>query len=59
MVKYLNHSLAVHPLFHKACYVRYSHLLAHKIFSAVSSDLSGYEKHDNNDQYSQHRKSRA
>ena len=53
MVKYLDNSLSVHALFHKAGYICQRHLLADKILSTVPTDLSGNKSHNKNNCNSQ------
>ena len=53
MIKYLNHALAVHLLFHISCHVRQIHLLADEILAAVASKHFGNKVHDNNHQHCQ------
>ena len=59
MVKYLDHSLSVHSLFHKAGHISQRHLLTDKEFAAVAADESGNGKHYENDHHCQNRQQRA
>ena len=48
MVEHFYHTLTIHMFFHKSGHIGKGHLLAHKVFSTVSTDFFG-DKHQNPD----------
>ena len=53
MIEYFDDPLPIHPFLHKACNLCQVQLLPDKIFSTVSTNFSGYQKHNTNHNYRQ------